>query len=108
MRADSAERRAALPSGVYFVQSGAFVKIGHASDVVQRVAQAGHAWNPHEVTPLGWLPAPDDRAAFQLERRLHIQFAAHRYRCEWFHAHESLLAFIVAHAQPWPTPEPRG
>lgn len=107
--ADEAEHVEALrrlfpprPAGVYFVQSGLFVKIGIASDVVLRVAQAATAWNPHDVTPLGWIPEPDTLAALKLEQRLHLQFAALHHRREWFTAAPELLAYIAAHAQPWP------
>jgi len=94
-----------LTSGVYFVQSGAFIKIGVATNVVRRVRDAGWAWNPHEVLPLGWIPEPDGDEAYTLERRLHVLFTEHHHRLEWFHAHQSILDYISAHAKSWPKAE---
>lgn len=88
--------------GVYFVKSGQFIKIGVATNVVRRVRLAASSWNPHEIEPLGWIHEPDEDDAFTLERKLHVRFAEHRHRGEWFHAHPLLLDFISTSARPWP------
>lgn len=88
--------------GVYFVRSGDFIKIGVASNVLRRV-EVCWSWNPHEFSPIGWIPTPDDdECGYTIERRLHQQFTECRHRGEWFHATQALTDYIAAHAQPWP------
>lgn len=105
---DAAVRRSygALACGVYFLQSGPFIKIGVASNVLRRVRDAAWTWNPHEVIPIGWIPEPDYRAAYRLEAQLHAQFVDSRHRGEWFHLTAALSDYITANAEPWPTIRP--
>lgn len=96
------ERYRGQIGGVYFVKSGEFVKIGVSDFVVLRVSQSAWMWNPHDVTPLGWIPEPDNREAYRLEERLHRQFAADHHRGEWFQASARLLRYIAENAEEWP------
>ena len=89
--------------GVYFVQSGGFIKIGVAFDV--RARWAGERTdNPHPVERLGYIPVRGDTCtmAYALERELHERFASYRHRGEWFRANAGLLEFIHDNAKPWP------
>lgn len=88
--------------GVYFVRSGDYIKIGVSSNVIIRVAQSIYAWNPHQATPLGWIPEPEMALQPRLEREIHDKFAHCRHRSEWFVATPELLAFIEHNAEPWP------
>lgn len=74
---------------VYFALCGAFIKIGHAYDVNDRMAtlQTG---NPHEITLLAAVPGTQ-----RAERSIHAQFVAHRHRGEWFHDHAELRLYIL-------------
>lgn len=90
-------------SGVYFVRSGDYVKVGVSAHVINRVQHACRAWNPHDVELLGWISEPHIESAEVLEVRLHEQFASARHRNEWFHATDELLAFILEHSRPFPT-----
>lgn len=89
------------PMGVYFIASGAFVKIGMSSDVLQRVHAIAQA-TPHHVQPLGYIPTKSSPEAVELERAWHQRFAEYRHRPEWFHASEALLNAIAAESLPWP------
>lgn len=86
--------------GVYFVRSSPFIKIGLAFDVLHRLHALGTD-NPHEIVPLGWIPT-ERKDRCELEASLHLRFAQHRFKREWFHMHADLLDFIRDHAQPWP------
>lgn len=100
---DNRDRHACLISGIYFVKSSAYIKIGMATNVYTRVKGASLAWNPHDVTPLGWVNVPFFEDMPTLERRLHQQFAADHHRLEWFRASEALLAYVAENCLPWPS-----
>lgn len=88
--------------GVYFVQSGAFIKIGVSWHIISRVLNAAWAWNPHEVTPLGWIPQPTEVDTYAVEERIHREFAADHHRGEWFRVSDALLSFIAHNVESWP------
>lgn len=72
----------------YVIRSGGFVKIGIAHDIELRF-RALLSMNPHDLECLVVLPG--GRA---LERSLHLRFAAHRHRDEWFRVEGELAAWI--------------
>ena len=76
-------RLARLPGGVYFIQCGAFTKIGHASDLNERL-NALAAMIPFAVTIVRLEPFVDTAAARQREKQLHQRFAIAHHRGEWF------------------------
>lgn len=86
-------------SGVYFIQSGPFIKVGISAHVVHRLESFATA-NPYELKGLGWIPAEDE--ACVLESELHRRFAGHRHRGEWFHWCQEIADYIAEHAEPWP------
>ena len=67
-----------LPTEVYFLQCGEFVKIGIASRVQDRV-RIIHSCSPHKMELLHVEPG-----GLKRERELHAEFAAYRHRDEWF------------------------
>src|SRR5689334_348035 len=87
-----------MSCGVYFIKSGAFIKIGYSADIPGRVRDL-QRFNPERLDVLGIiaLPSPD---ALRLERLLHRHFAAGRYRYEWFRESEAILDYIEEHARP--------
>ena len=72
----------------YVIRSGDFVKIGIAHDIERRFRDI-MSLNPHDVECLVVLAG--GRA---LERSLHLRFAAHRHRDEWFRIEGELAAWI--------------
>ena len=87
--------------GVYFVKSGAFIKIGIAACIKTRLKSI-QAHNPLDVEPVGYMPFGDYQDAQRHERWLHETFTNQRHRYEWFHDCELLRDYIAQHAQPWP------
>jgi hypothetical protein len=80
---------------VYFVQSGDYIKIGHSrGDVADRVRSI-QIENAHEVKLLATEPGSMAR-----EHELHVQFAGHRVRGEWFDAGPVLTYLQTG---PWDT-----
>lgn len=69
-------------SGVYFVQSGDFVKIGLSYDVRSRL-RGLICSTPYEVTPLAFIPGHVSELA-AIEAQLHAQFKNIWHRGEWF------------------------
>ena len=105
------------PGFVYFIGAGSppkAIKIGVtiATGFTNRLRH--HQSSNHEpLRVLGIIAFTKEgqsmRAAEQLERQLHKQFAAHqRFQdtwvgSEWFNAHEEILSYIKAHAVPCST-----
>jgi hypothetical protein len=89
--------------GVYFIESGGFIKIGLASDVYQRV-HAIRQSIPFDITPLAFIWADCSKAAWEVEQLWHAAFAEIRVRGEWFTDTPELRQAIVDYAKPW---EPR-
>lgn len=85
-------RRPAAPSwgSIYFLQTGPFVKIGHAKDVATRVHQLTEA-SPYPAQLLGAIPGQR-----QHEVAMHRRWSALCHRGEWFHATTELLDWIRA------------
>jgi hypothetical protein len=73
---------------VYFIQAGAFVKIGWSKDPERRLAQLATAC-PHELTLLGEITG-----TVLDEQALHRAFAHLRARGEWFHAEPWLVGHL--------------
>lgn len=88
-------------TGVYFIASGGFVKIGISMDVVRR-SYAIQSANPEVITPLGFIQQPTLLDALQLEGELHQRFWRAFHRGEWFRDDVSIRDFIAANARPWP------
>lgn len=88
-------------AGVYFIQCESFIKIGVSADVTARLRQLRTS-NPHDVVPLGFVHQAIAATAIALEAELHTRFASHRHRGEWFHAHQTILAYVSAASQGWP------
>jgi len=76
---------------IYFIKCCEFVKIGRAKDPAERVISL-QIGNPHEVSLIGVLDAPDDE-----EGRLHSAFASFRHRGEWFFLSRTISDFIEDH-----------
>lgn len=91
-----------LPSGVYFIQCGEFVKIGASTDVRSRLCSVRSA-TPFGVTGIGFMPAKTNDELNVLESTLHQEFSHLRYKGEWFRKEQALTDFITAYAQPWPS-----
>jgi hypothetical protein len=77
---DSTMAGTAKRGRVYFIQSGAFIKIGYTADVPTRLS-AIKASSPLEITLIGTVAG-----TFELEAQLHERFKADHHRGEWFHA----------------------
>ena len=93
-------------TGVYCIRGGGLVKIGVARCVHRRLADLMAA-SPVALVPVGFIPTPESyRDAFAVERALHARFAALRAHHEWFHEAPALTAFMEAHLDPWPVPNP--
>ena len=75
---------------VYFFQQGDFVKIGWSNKWRQRLLTLQRA-TPHEITPVAVY-----RGGLTMERSLHVKFAAHRARLEWFHYSDEIRAYVEA------------
>lgn len=75
---------------IYFIQHGAGgpIKIGIAKDVERRLASLQSA-SPVPLHVLGAV-----RGTERGERQLHLRFAKHRIRGEWFQPVEDLLRYV--------------
>lgn len=79
--------------GVYFVRCGDFVKIGRATSVRRRILNA-QTFCPFPLELVRLEPCATPAESATLEKQFHGQFAAHRYRGEWFHYAGVLRAFL--------------
>lgn len=86
--------------GVYFVQIGEYIKIGHSQDVVTRWRAPTDT--PYAPVPLGFIPVGPNGHCSAAEDELHRRFKVYRGRGEWFRDNDELRAYIREHAQPWP------
>lgn len=79
-------------SHVYFVQQGEDgpIKIGLAKNVVARL-DGLRASNPSELYVRAIVPGDHD-----LEAEIHLRFAKHHIRGEWFHPDLALLGYIAS------------
>lgn len=75
---------------IYFIKSGALVKIGFTTALEQRMEKL-RSGNPHEMKLLGSMPGTDDTEFF-----LHQMFAAYRATGEWFRIDGNLDSFLAA------------
>lgn len=73
---------------VYFIRGGAVIKIGFATNVLNRMRDL-QIGSPHALHLLGYMPG-----SIYEEKRLHRLFSAHRSHGEWFRRSPELLAFI--------------
>lgn len=85
--------------GVYFIESGGYIKIGVSSDVRTR---AKHLQLQARPSLLGYLPISDREESLRREGELHKQFAFARCRGEWFRDCDEIRAFILTSASAWP------
>lgn len=67
--------------GVYFVRVGAYIKIGVAGALEQRLTNL-RVDNPHAVELLLFI---ETDTPYELEADLHSRFSGMRHRGEWFH-----------------------
>jgi hypothetical protein len=74
---------------IYFVRCGKFVKIGRASEPMQR-AENLQIGNPHKVQLLGVLDGDHIE-----EKGLHKLFSAFHHRAEWFRWSEEIERFVA-------------
>lgn len=87
---------------IYFIKSGAFVKIGVANNVKTRISELS-VGNPDKVELLASV-----EGGLAEERALHEKFAAYWHRGEWFFMGGELLDYISKlKPKPLPAPEPR-
>lgn len=75
---------------VYFFQQGDFVKIGWSNKWRQRLLTLQRA-TPHDIVALAVY-----RGGLTMERSLHVTFAEHRARLEWFRLSPQILEYIEA------------
>lgn len=68
---------------VYFIKCKEFVKIGHTTNVRQRVMEMQTA-NPYDLELILLIHYDSRIRAVKDERRLHITYKDHRVRGEWF------------------------
>lgn len=83
---------ASIKQAVYFAQEqspAGFIKIGYTKHLGVRLG-AINTSNPHGVRLLGYI-----KGTTLLEKELHQQFAAYRFRAEWFYPDPELLGFIA-------------
>jgi hypothetical protein len=98
----AAQPMAGPTTGVYFLSSSGFIKIGLARCVVQRLRGLRLA-SGAPIKPLGFIPVPRSYwHARQREAELHARFAVQRHHGEWFTESLELAQFIAEHAEPWP------
>lgn len=89
--------------GVYFLQWGAFVKVGCAGNVLTRCRGLRFSVPFGETTLLGWIPLGNVTAnQFAHERDVHCHLEACRVRGEWFKDCPEIRRFIAEHARPVP------
>jgi hypothetical protein len=92
-------------AGIYFIQSGAFIKIGQSINVCARYRGIQNA-NPKAVTPLAFIHVPTPIGMQAKEEELHALFAPLRERGEWFRDDPSIRQWIEANAAKWPAERP--
>ena len=102
-RRDDGQQDCGPLAGVYFVECGGFIKIGVSTNVCARYYGLQNA-NPFPIVPLGFAPEPVFDNAELLEATIHLFFAAHRYRGEWFHDCAAIREYINTKAAAWPDP----
>jgi hypothetical protein len=70
---------------VYFIRCGnsELIKIGKADDVERRLEEL-QTGNPYELHIMFKINCNSPMAAFDMERKIHKTFSAHRFRSEWF------------------------
>lgn len=84
-----------ITEGVYFIQCGAFVKIGISTGIHGRIP-ALQAQNPHDLALIGFIPTnPKTSELRQLERAIHTRFAHLHHRYEWFRCDDELNHWIL-------------
>ena len=88
-------------TGVYFIESQGFIKIGVSLNVSQRCGGIQNA-NPRHVEPLAFIPTATFADGERREAELHGLFWRQRHRGEWFKDDPAIRDYIAAHAQPWP------
>jgi hypothetical protein len=77
-----------IKGDVYFIACGAWIKIGFATKLAERLKALQMA-NPERLTVLHTV-----RGTLQSEYELHRKFSALRGLGEWFRAEPELLAYI--------------
>ncbi len=85
--------------GAYFIAHGDHVKIGFSSNIRARYEKlANERKNADEFELLGWIACRNRLLASELERALHLEFAAARHHGEWFAlTHEAVYECIARH-----------
>lgn len=78
----------AIPSVVYFIQSGEYLKIGISTNVTRRLAQLRQRM-PHPAIVLHTTPG-----GTREERALHRRFRALHHTGEWFRYEGELVEFV--------------
>jgi len=76
--------------GVYFVQGGDFVKIGHTTDLQRRLLDITNG-SPYPLH-VALVIRGEGR---KLEKALHFQFAEYRCNGEWFYLARPLRNYII-------------
>ena len=83
--------------GVYLVQCGPFLKIGHTRSGLGKRISSMSTGNPVPIVPVAVVEAAD--AA--LESELHERFIAHHVRGEWFHDVSPIRDWFEANGKMW-------
>jgi T5orf172 domain. len=82
-----------LPTYLYFIKSGAYVKIGISTDPKARIRELSTG-NPDQLVLIGKLPFDDRTDAGMEESRWHAKFETERVRGEWFRITPRILSAI--------------
>lgn len=91
------ERNKSLPSNVYFISDGEFVKIGKSDDVECRLKQL-QTCNAKQLFIIGYLPCKNPASAMNKEDFLHNTLEKHKSHGEWYKiSHKKAVDLIVKH-----------
>lgn len=85
---------APVVTGVYFVKVDAFVKIGHAADIGDRMRQL-QTGSPFDLQLIAYVRTDSVKAAKRLEHELHRRFEAYQHRLEWYRLEPELVEYIA-------------
>jgi len=80
-------------SGIYFIQSDIYVKIGRSTDINFRksVLQSG---NPHSLILLGYIEINNEDERREKEQELHERFKEYNHKNEWFLMTDKIRDYI--------------
>ena len=72
-----------LPSNVYFISDGEFIKIGKADNIEVRLKQLQTS-NAKQLFVIGYLPCRNSTSALRKETEMHNHFSKNKAMGEWY------------------------